>query len=45
MKPKPTPEQIRQACREHCERIPNFSKLPEAEQNRILRALWEIAQE
>ena len=43
MKQKPTPEQIRQACREHCERIPNFAKLPPAEQAKIYQAMIQIA--
>ena len=43
MKPTPTPEQIRKACRDHCQRIPGYNKLPEAEQEKIYRAMLEIA--
>ena len=43
MKPTPTPEQIRAACRAYCERVPGYAKLPQAEQDRIYKALLEIA--
>ena len=43
MKPRPTPEQIRAACRAYCERVPDYAKLPHDKQAAILQALLEIA--
>ena len=44
-KPKLTRFELELLCIKKAERIPGFYELPEDEQNRILRALWEIAQE